>query len=49
MRKLLDTIYDSAAALAALFLVGVLVMVLLSILGRQFHCTCPAPTPTPAT
>ncbi|MBP9930908.1 MAG: TRAP transporter small permease [Rhodoferax sp.] len=41
MRKLLDAIYDSAAALAALFLVGVLVMVLLSILGRQFHVYVP--------
>lgn len=37
MRKLLDTLYDSAAALAALFMVGLLVMVLLSIAGRQFH------------
>lgn len=41
MRKLLDIIYDSAAALAALFLVGVLVMVLSSILGRQFHIYVP--------
>lgn len=41
MRKLLDAIYNSAAALAALFLVGVLVMVLLSILGRQFHMYVP--------
>ena len=37
MRKLLDTLYDSAAALAALFMIGLLVMVLLSIAGRQFH------------
>jgi TRAP-type C4-dicarboxylate transport system permease small subunit len=39
MRKTLDLLYSSAAALAALFLVGVLVMVLLSILGRLlgFH------------
>ncbi|MES2980170.1 MAG: TRAP transporter small permease [Pseudomonadota bacterium] len=37
MRKLLDSLYNSAAALAALFLVGLLVMVLLSILSRQLH------------
>lgn len=39
MRKALDSLYSSAAALAALFLAGVLVMVLLSILGRLlgFH------------
>jgi TRAP-type C4-dicarboxylate transport system permease small subunit len=37
MRKFLDTLYDSAAALAALFMVGLLVMVLLSVLGRQFN------------
>jgi len=37
MRKLLDALYDSAAALAALFMIGLLVMVLLSIFGRQFH------------
>jgi TRAP-type C4-dicarboxylate transport system permease small subunit len=36
MRKLLDALYDGAAWLAALFMIGVLVMVLLSILGRQF-------------
>jgi len=41
MRKLLDTVYDSAAALAALFLVGVLFMVLLAIFGRQFHIYVP--------
>ena len=41
MRKLLDTIYNSAAALAALFLVGVLLMVLLSIFGRQFQLYVP--------
>jgi TRAP-type C4-dicarboxylate transport system permease small subunit len=35
MRKLLDSIYDGAAALAALFMVGLLVAVLLSVLGRQ--------------
>jgi TRAP-type C4-dicarboxylate transport system permease small subunit len=37
MRKFLDALYDSAAALAALFMVGLLVMVLLSVLGRQFN------------
>ena len=36
MRRLLDALYDGAAALAALFMVGLLVMVMLSILGRQF-------------
>jgi TRAP-type C4-dicarboxylate transport system permease small subunit len=37
MRKALDTLYDSAATLAALFMVLLLVMVLISILGRQFN------------
>jgi TRAP-type C4-dicarboxylate transport system permease small subunit len=39
MRKLLDGIYNSAAALAALFMVGLLAMVLLSVVSRQlsFH------------
>ena len=39
MRRLLNGLYDSAAALAALFMVGLLVMVLLSIVSRQlqFH------------
>lgn len=39
MRKALDTLYDGAAWLAALFMVGLLVMVLLSIASRQlgFH------------
>lgn len=39
MRKLLDGMYNSAAALAALFMVGLLVMVMLSIVSRQlsFH------------
>lgn len=37
MRKILDTLYDSAAALAALFMIGLLAMVLLSIAGRQLH------------
>ncbi len=37
MRKALDRLYDAAAALAALFMVGLLAMVLLSVIGRQFH------------
>jgi TRAP-type C4-dicarboxylate transport system permease small subunit len=37
LRGTLDAIYDGAAALAALFMVALLVMVMLSILGRQFH------------
>jgi len=37
MRRALDALYDSAAALAALFMVALLVMVMLSILGRQFN------------
>ena len=41
MRKTLDFIYDSAAALAALFLVGLLIMVLLSIVSRQLHFHMP--------
>ncbi len=41
MRKLLNGLYDSAAALAALFLVGLLGMVLLSIVSRQLHFHVP--------
>lgn len=41
MRRFLDRLYDSAAALAALFMIGLLAMVLLSILGRQFHFHVP--------
>jgi TRAP-type C4-dicarboxylate transport system permease small subunit len=39
VRRLLDALYDGAAALAALCMVGLLAMVLLSIAGRQldFH------------
>ena len=36
MRKLLNALYDGAAALAAVFMVLLLVMVLLSIVGREF-------------
>lgn len=35
MRKFLDALYDGAAALAALFMVLLLVMVLLSVVGRE--------------
>ena len=41
MRKALNALYDGAAALAALFLFGLLVMVLLSITGRQFSFYVP--------
>ena len=41
MRRLLDFVYDSAAALAALFMVGLLGMVLLSIGSRQLHFHVP--------
>ena len=41
MRKTLDALYDSAAAVAALFMVGLLVMVLLSIVSRQLHFNVP--------
>lgn len=41
MRRLLDAVYHGAAALAALFLVGVLAMVLISIFGRQLDLYLP--------
>ena len=41
MRRFLDALYDGAAALAAVFMVLLLVMVLLSILGRQLHFHVP--------
>ena len=41
MRRSLDFLYDSAAALAAFFLFALLVMVLLSILGRQLSFNVP--------
>src|SRR6266403_5557309 len=34
MRRVLDTLYNAAAYLAALFLIGTLIMVLLGIFGR---------------
>ena len=37
MRVFLNRIYDSAAALAALFMCAMLMMVLLSIIGREFN------------
>jgi TRAP-type C4-dicarboxylate transport system permease small subunit len=41
VRRLLDALYDGAAALAALFMVALLAMVLLSIAGRQLHFHLP--------
>ena len=41
MRKALDALYDGAAALAAVFLFGLLIMVLLSIGGRQLDFYVP--------
>ena len=41
MRKALDRLYDGAAALAALFMVGLLVMVLASVVGRQLNFNLP--------
>jgi TRAP-type C4-dicarboxylate transport system permease small subunit len=41
MRKLLDAIYDGAAWLAALFMVGLLAMVLLGIVSRLLHFHVP--------
>ena len=41
MRRALDTLYDSAASLAALMRVGLLVMVLLSVVSRQLHFHVP--------
>jgi TRAP-type C4-dicarboxylate transport system permease small subunit len=41
MRRGLDALYDLGAALAALFMIGLLAMVLASILGRQLHFNLP--------
>ena len=41
MRRFLDRLYLSAAALAALFMVGLLAMVLLSIVSRQLNFHVP--------
>lgn len=41
MRRMLDALYDGAAWLAAACMVGLLVMVLLSILGRELHFHVP--------
>ncbi len=41
MRRVLDALYDGAAWLAALMMVGLLAMVLVSIAGRQFHFHLP--------
>jgi len=40
-RRALDALYDGAAALAAVFMVLLLVMVMLSILGRQLNFNVP--------
>jgi TRAP-type C4-dicarboxylate transport system permease small subunit len=40
-RRFLDALYDGAAALAGVFMVLLLVMVMLSILGRQLHFNVP--------
>ena len=41
LRRMLDALYDGAAALAALFMVLLLVMVMLSVIGRQLHFNIP--------
>jgi len=41
MRRVLDGLYDGAAALAALCLVGLLVMVMLGVAGRLLHFHLP--------
>jgi TRAP-type C4-dicarboxylate transport system permease small subunit len=41
MRRLLDGLYDGAAWLAALFMVGLLLMVLLSVVSRLLHFHVP--------
>ncbi len=41
LRRGLDRLYDGCAALAAMFMVVLLAMVLLSILGRQLHFNVP--------
>jgi TRAP-type C4-dicarboxylate transport system permease small subunit len=41
VRKLLDGLYDGAAWLAALFMIGLLAMVLLSIVSRLLHFHVP--------
>jgi TRAP-type C4-dicarboxylate transport system permease small subunit len=41
VRRLLDALYDGAAWLAAMFMVGLLAMVLLSIASRQLHFHVP--------
>jgi len=41
MRRLLDSLYDGAAWLAALSMIGLLAMVLLSIVSRQLHFHVP--------
>ena len=43
MRRFLDALYDGSALLAALAMVGLLLMVLLSIVSRQLHFHLPGP------
>ena len=49
MRSALDRMYMTAAWLAALLMIGLLIMVLLSILGRQFGFHVRERMPTLAT
>ena len=41
VRRLLDGLFDGAAALAALCMVGLLVMVMLGVAGRLLHFNLP--------
>ena len=41
LRRALNALYDGAAALAGVFMVLLLVMVMLSVLGRQLHFNLP--------
>lgn len=41
MRRILNALYDGGVWLAALFMIGVLIMVLLSVLGRLLHFHVP--------
>ena len=49
MRRALDALYDGCAWLAAVFMIGVLVMVLLSVLGRQLNFHVPGTASRPKT
>ncbi|MFL6692807.1 MAG: TRAP transporter small permease, partial [Ramlibacter sp.] len=41
MRRFLDFLYDASAWLAAVAMIGILLMVLLSIAGRQLNFSIP--------